>query len=408
MEAIIMAGGRGTRIESLQTDVPKPMMEICGKSILEHQIDCLKLQGITDITIVIGYRGDVIKNYFADSVKYIEEHSPLGTAGALFYLKGKMKDDFILINGDIVFDVNFEGMIEVHKKSGAKATVFTHPNSHPYDSGLLRCNKNGQVIAWYAKEDERPMWCKNITNAGIHILSPEILEKFESPIKMDLDRDVLKPLIMQGGLYLYHSSEYVHDMGTPERFRQAEADIKKGIVREKNLRYKQKAIFIDRDGTINKYVGFLKDINQFELIDGVAEIIKKINKSGYLAICVTNQPVIARGEVTFSGLDDIHAKMETLLGEKGAYLDDIFVCPHHPDTGYVGEIKELKFVCECRKPNIGMFIRAIEKYNIDIKKSIMVGDSETDRLAGEQVGCSLYFTSLLDLALWLKEEENAI
>lgn len=103
-------------------------------------------------------------------------------------------------------------------------------------------------------------------------------------------------------------------MGTPERFHQVEEDFKAGRVSVKNLANKQKAVFLDRDGTINKYVGFLRNINDFELIDGVAEAIKKINASGYLAIVVTNQPVIARGEVTFQELEEIHNKMETELG----------------------------------------------------------------------------------------------
>ena len=151
---------------------------------------------------------------------------------------------------------------------------------------------------------------------------------------------------------------------------------------------KQKAIFLDRDGTINKYVGFLREIEQFELLPNTSEAIKKINNSGYLAIVVTNQPVIARGEVTFEQLDQIHNKMETLLGKDGAYLDGIYFCPHHPHKGFEGEIPELKVECECRKPKPGMLLQAAKDFNIDLSKSWMIGDSDNDILAGENAGCS--------------------
>lgn len=138
---------------------------------------------------------------------------------------------------------------------------------------------------------------------------------------------------------------------------------------------------------INRYLGFLRDISDFELIDGVAKAIRIINDSGYLCIVVTNQPVIARGEVTWDELDEIHAKMETLLGKEGAYIDGLYVCPHHPDKGFEGEIPELKVDCDCRKPKPGMLLKAAEEYNIDLSQSWMVGDSERDIQAGKNAGC---------------------
>lgn len=181
-----------------------------------------------------------------------------------------------------------------------------------------------------------------------------------------------------------HLSE---NMGTPDRFHQVEEDFKAGRVSAKNLSNKQKAVFLDRDGTINKYVGFLRNINDFELIDGVAEAIKKINASGYLAIVVTNQPVIARGEVTFRELEEIHNRMETELGLQGAYLDAIYYCPHHPHKGYEGEVPELKIECDCRKPKPGMLLSAAGDYNIDLSQSYMIGDGENDVKAGLAAGC---------------------
>lgn len=392
MRVVIMAGGKGTRIASVVSDVPKPMIEICGKPILEHQILTLKKQGLCEITLVIGHLGHVIRNYFGDGsrwnvkINYIVEDTPLGTAGALFFLKDSIADDFLLLNGDIIFDVDFTRFLEFHKDHHGVATILTHPNNHPYDSGIIIAEKDGTVTKWLHKEDERTVY-KNRVNAGIHILSPEVFAFFTELQKKDLDRDILKTLILERKLIAYDSPEYVKDMGTPDRYEMVIRDMKSGLIEAKNLGNKQKAVFLDRDGTINVYKGFIRDIEQIELIDGVALAIKKLNASGYLTIVVTNQPVIARGECTFEEVERMNEKIETLLGEQGAYLDDIFYCPHHPDKGFDGERPELKVVCQCRKPNPGMLVAAAEKYNIDLKKSYMVGDDMRDTEAGKRAGC---------------------
>lgn len=403
MKVVLMAGGRGTRISELFPDIPKPLIPIENIPVLEREICSLRDQGFTDIILTIGYMAEKIKSYFGDGskwgvkIEYFVEDKPLGNAGALFFLD--MKEDFLLLNADAVFDVDFNRMVAFHKQHGGLVTLFTHPNSHPYDSGLIIAGENGEVEKWLAKEDERPLYYKNRVNAGLHIISPKVLEmsgvnkeeigkEIDGKVKkVDLDRQILKPLCGTGTMFCYDSPEYVKDMGTPERFHQVEEDFKKEVVQAKNLQNKQKAIFLDRDGTINKYVGFLRKEEEFELLPGVADAIKKINKSGYLAVVVTNQPVIARGEVTFEGLETIHNKMETLLGKEGAYLDAIYFCPHHPHSGYEGEVKELKIDCDCRKPKPGMLLKAADELNIDLSQSYMIGDSESDIKAGKAAGC---------------------
>ena len=267
------------------------------------------------------------------------------------------------------------------------ATLFTHPNSHPYDSGVIIADEHMAVRKWLAKEDECPEYFKNRVNAGLHVLNKRILEQTVEGGKIDLDRQLLKPLAGTGQMYCYDSPEYVKDMGTPERYYAVCKDFANGIVKARNLKNRQKAIFLDRDGTINEYVGFLTDIKEFRLLDGVAEAIRKINASGYLAIVVTNQPIIARGEVSFTELQEIHNKMETLLGAEGAYIDAIYFCPHHPDKGFEGERVEYKISCDCRKPKPGMLLKAAEDFNIDLSRSWMVGDGKNDVEAGKNAGC---------------------
>lgn len=404
-----MAGGRGTRIAELFPDVPKPLIPVDGMPILEREIRSLASQGFKDLILTVGYLADKITAYFGDGsqlgvkIDYFVEETPLGNAGALFQLRDKIgEESFLLLNADAAFDVDFNRMLAFHQQHGGLVTLFTHPNSHPYDSGLIIADQDGHVKKWLSKEDERPQWYNNRVNAGLHVIDPKVLEISLKNLeidpmtgfpkgKVDLDRQILKPLCGTGKMFCYDSPEYVKDMGIPERFHQVEADFKNGVVQAKNLRNKQKAIFLDRDGTINKYVGFLRNIDDLELIDGVSEAIKRINQSGYLAIVVTNQPVIARGEVSWDELHEIHKKMETLLGKDGAYIDGIYICPHHPDKGFEGERPEYKFDCDCRKPKPGLLQQAAKDFNIDLSLSYMIGDSERDVEAGVCAGCKEAF-----------------
>lgn len=411
MRAVIMAGGKGTRIASIAGDVPKPMIRMGGKPILERQTDNLKACGITDITLVIGHLGDIIRDYFGDgtrfgiNIDYFVETTPLGTAGALFKMP-QLTDDFLLLCGDIIIDVDFRRLIDFHKKHNAWATLVAHPNGHPYDSSIIVTQTlppsvpgglptdTHKVIKWMNKEEER-LYYKNRVNAGIEVISPLLLAEAmknyvprhpDVPDKIDLDRDVLKPNINSGKIFAYDTPEYIKDMGTPDRYRETERDITSGVVRQRNLMNRQKAVFLDRDGTINKYVGLVKEPEQLELIGGAAEAVRRINKSGMLAVIVTNQPVIARGDCSWDTLQETNDRLETLLGKEGAYLDAIYVCPHHSDKGFAGERAEYKRACDCRKPKPGLLLRAAADFNIDISQSYMIGDSERDYGAGVAAG----------------------
>lgn len=390
--ALIMAGGKGTRLGNLVHEIPKPMVKIENISLLERQIITLKQSNITNITIVVGYLGNVIIDYFKDgssfgvNIDYVQEKEPLGSAGSLFYLKNKFNDDFILLFGDLIENIDFNKMLEFHKKNDALITLFSHPNSHPFDSDLLIVDENNVVKGIDSKHNIRNYYYHNLVNAGIYIISPKALDYFVEPTKKDMEKDFINSLIPTNKVFSYCSSEYVKDAGTLDRLESVGKDIKEKIVENKNLSHLQKAIFLDRDGTINIHRGHLSDINQFELLPHASEAIKMINESGYLAIVITNQPVISRGDLSFEGLDEIHKKMETLLGKENAYLDAIYFCPHYPESGFEGERKELKIDCDCRKPKIGMLLKAKERFNIDFSSSWFIGDADLDIKCGQNAG----------------------
>lgn len=392
MKAVIMAGGKGTRLASVLKDTPKPMVELAGKPLLEHQINNLKENGITDIILVIGHLGQIIRNYFGNGsyfgvdISYYEETEPLGTAGALYYLRDVLNEDFVLVFGDLFINIDFKKFYEYHRNHGAQVTLYTHPNSHPYDSDIIVSDSEGVVIGWSYKNIERTIDYRNQVNAGVYVIAPEVLERISENQKTDLEKQIITQMIPERTVFSYDCTEYVKDIGTPERLRRVEADIKNGICEKRNLKNRQKCIFLDRDGTVNQYVGFLRTPDQMELEAYAAEAIRRINASEYLAVIVSNQPVIARGECTYETLEQIHNRMQMQLGQSGAYVDDVYFCPHHPDKGFEGEVKALKIKCNCRKPATGMLEKAAEEHNIELADSWMIGDMTIDIQTGINAG----------------------
>lgn len=391
--AVIQAGGKGIRIRELTKDrIPKPLLEINGKPMLEWQLENLIRYGIKEIVIITGHLGDAIEAYFGDGSKwkikisYIREAEPMGSAGALYYLKGRCDRDFLFIFGDVMFDINWNRFVKFHEKKGGWATLLVHPNSHPYDSDLVVLDDDAKVVSFDYKSNVRNYFYENCVNAGIYILSANILKGFLKAGKADLEQDILCPLIRGGKVYGYHTPEYVKDAGTPERFRKVSGEQQEGIWRRKNLENRQACVFLDRDGTVNRYQGLLCSEEQFELEDGAAGAIRRLNEAGYLVILVTNQPVVARGLCGIEDVKRIHRKMQMLLGEEGAFLDDIMFCPHHPDKGYPEENVQYKIPCNCRKPATGMIDQATEQYNIDPARSFMIGDSTIDIQTGKNAG----------------------
>lgn len=392
--AVIQAGGKGTRMVELTHDeIPKPLLALNGKPMIEWQIINLKAYGITEFVIITGHLGHLIEEYFGDGSKwgvkifFVHENEPLGSAGALFYIKKFAENrDVIFVFGDVMFDLDWKRFITFHEDKGGMITLLAHPNSHPFDSDILIVDKEECVRGIDSKLNVRDYSYNNCVNAGISIFKHNLLDEIKDAKKIDFEKQIVSCYLKSGQVYAYRTPEYVKDVGLPERFRISVQEQENGVWEAKCLKNTQKAVFLDRDGTINVLKGFLKKSEDFELIDGVAEAIKKLNVSQYLTIVATNQPVVARGECTYEELDNIHRRMETELGKSGAYVDDLFYCPHHPDKGYEGEVSELKIKCECRKPNIGMLKAAAEKYNIDLSKSWYVGDTTMDIQTGINAG----------------------
>ncbi len=410
---IILAGGFGTRLSKVYGDIPKPMAPIDHRPMIEHQIIQCKKYGFEKILILAHYKSDKIIDFLGNGsnyglkINYLIEKTPLGTGGALLNSLNQLEDNFLVIYGDTFFKIDLNIFYQFHINNKASASLFLHPNDHPYDSDLVEIDKFDYIKKILPYPHKKSLITRNLVNAAIYFFKKENIEKFKfHKNNFDIAKDLLPlMLIKKQKIKGYISQEYIKDAGTPDRIKKINNHINNNLHNKLSLESKRSAVFIDRDGTINTEVNHLKSIDQFELIKKSDEAIALLNKEGFLTVVVTNQPVIARGELTFKELNTIHAKMEKLLSLKGAYLDEITFCPHHPDSGFENEIKELKKKCICRKPNNGLIEQSMQKLNITNQSSWMIGDRTADILAGQK---SFLNTILLRTGFYGKDQKYSV
>jgi len=392
MQAVIIAGGKGTRLGQAARLVPKPMVRIGDRPILEHQIVLLKRYGVLDIILVTGHLSEVIEEYFGDgrrwgvNITYYREETPLGTVGALREIENRLEENFIVLYGDVMLSMDLNALIAHHLRRQADATLAVHPNDHPHDSDLVEVDGAGRVTAFHPKPHPEDRYFRNLVNAAVYVMNRRILAFIERGVKADFGRDIFPRIVPDARLFGYNTAEYIKDVGTPERLAEVEADWRRGKIERLNREHPRRAIFLDRDGTLVHDVPLLCRSEDLALLPGAARAIKAINVSEFLAIVATNQPVIARGMCGAQDVALIHNKLETLLGRERAKLDAIYYCPHHPDKGYPGENPLYKIECDCRKPKTGMLVRAAEEYHIDLKNSYMIGDASRDIQCGRNAG----------------------
>ncbi len=390
----ILAGGMGTRLLERSGDLPKAMVPVGGKPVLHHQIELCRRYGFTDIALLVHHRHEKIKDYFKNGqsfgvrLRYLIEDYPRGTAGALRDALHDLADRFLVVYGDTFLDVDLRKFWDAHAASGAAGTLFLHPNDHPQDSDIVVIDDFGAVRGILPYPHPKGREVRNLVNAALYALDRAGIEDVTPAHgKADIAKHMF-PRMLELGRRLrgYVSPEYIKDLGTPDRLDKVERDFGLGIPEALSSRQLRKAVFLDRDGTINREVTHLKVPDQVELLPGAAGAIRRLNLSGTLAVVVTNQPVVARGDVSLEVLAQIHARLESRLGVGGAFLNGLYLCPHHPDKGFPGEVPELKGVCGCRKPQTGLIDEACRDLNINRRESWMVGDSTSDIEAGRRAG----------------------
>jgi D,D-heptose 1,7-bisphosphate phosphatase len=394
IQVVVLAGGKGTRLKAVTGESPKALARANGRPLLDLQLTHFAECGVNEVLVLTGYQGDEIAAFCGDgrawglSVRCIREPEPRGTAGALLHAASALSPQFMITYGDTVFDFDVARMVAAHRLNHLIGTLLLHPNDHPNDSDLVEVDVMDRVIAFHPYPHPDALSVPNLVNAGVYVLNREILDVLgEFPQKCDFGKHVFPRLLQHGKpLFGYRSPEYVKDAGTPQRLAQVSHDLATGRVAAKSLRAPVRAVFLDRDGTINVEKGRIVSPNDLELYPGAGAAIAALNHSIYRTVVTTNQAAIARGDCTEAELQGIHNRLEALLGISLAYVDRIYYCPHFPDSGFPGERIELKIACDCRKPETGMLMRAATELNLELAGSWMIGDSTSDIETARRAG----------------------
>lgn len=393
-QAVILAGGLGTRLASEIGPLPKALAPVDGRPLLDLQLRLAAECGLKDVLLLVHHRAEMIEAFagrgsaWGLNIQYHREPAPMGTAGAMINALPLLAPTVIVLYGDTVLNVDLARMVEAHRRAAADATLFLHPNDHPADSDIVEIDDQSRIVAFHPCPHPHDALLPNLVNAALYVVERSALPMTTpSGGLLDFGRHLFPEMLRQGRRLLgYCSREYIKDAGTPDRLARVTADIQTGKVARGSLRTPVPAVFLDRDGTINREVDHLRRADQMALLPGAGPAIRRLNRSDYVTVAVTNQPVIARGECDEAGMERIHRTMAALLSQEGAFLDSIRCCPHHPDAGFPGERAELKIQCACRKPATGMADAAIAEMTLDRAGSWMIGDTTTDiefgRLAG--------------------------
>ncbi|WP_199089689.1 HAD-IIIA family hydrolase [Bosea sp. ASV33] len=397
-QAVILAGGAGTRLASRLNGLPKPLVDVDGSPLLERQLRQLAAAGFREAVILVSHRREAIEAFCAtmdipDFTIHVRDDGAKarGTAGATYGARDILAARFLVVYGDTLFDIDlarFWAAHEIAREQGCDATLFLHPNDHPFDSDLVEIDADGVVRAFHPKPHAPGEWLPNLVNAALYVVEKSLITDFPAEDGVvDFGRDLFPKVVAAGRrLKGYITYEYIKDLGTPERLERVTADLRSGKVARARLSNPQKAVFLDRDGTLNVMAGHIARPEALALADGAAEAVRAFNRAEYRCVLITNQPVIARGECTLEELSRIHAKLETKLGESGGFLDAIYYCPHHPDSGFAGEVPDLKMICNCRKPAPGLLLQAAKDLSVDLAASWVVGDSAADVGAARRAG----------------------
>ena len=392
-QAIILAGGQGRRLVEVSAGLPKPLVPVAGVPVIVRQIELLARAGVQEIFVTTNFKADLIRDALGDGslwgvmLQFVHEEMPLGTAGGVAAIHHGLQGDFFVLYGDVLVNMNLVKLAAAHHQNRADATIVVHPNDHPYDSDLVAFTETNEISGWFpyprfAHIGDLP----NMVSAGLYVLSRNAISFIEAGVKQDFVRDVFPRMAKKCRICAYPTTEYLKDMGTPERLNKVERDVRSGKVARMHSNYRRPAIFVDRDGVLNEEVDGVLDPDALHLCQGAASAVAAANQAGWLVAVVTNQPVVAKGFMTEADLARVHNRLETLLGEEGAWVDSIAICQHHPEQGHPGERVDLKIECSCRKPKSGLFLWLESAMPVDLGTSAMVGDHWSDVVAAKRIG----------------------
>ncbi len=381
MEAIVLAGGFGTRLKGCVDNLPKPLAPIGEKPFLNYLLDYLYANGAHRIIISTGFMAQTVENtigraYRGMTVDYCKEETPLGTGGAIKKALGMCKSETaVVVNGDSFFDVDLFEMKKFHDSSDNPITLAARNVVNAENSGFIKA-ENGKLCGFR----EKGVKASGLINGGIYFIKKNTLDGITEE-KFSFEKQVLESDYCSVGVF--ESNGYFIDIGIPENYRKAQAE-KEHL----NTKRTRKAVFLDRDGTINIDKCHLFRSDDFEFLPNADKAIATIKENGYLAIVVTNQAGIAKNLYKISDAEALHDFINSELRRMhGIIADGYYYCPHHPQA----IIDEYRADCTCRKPQPGLILKAVSDFadigiEIDLKNSFMLGNRMSDILAGTNAG----------------------
>lgn len=392
-QAVILAGGLGSRLRTVLGNVPKALAEVGGKPVVGHQLELCYRHGFEDVVLLLGHAAEAVEDYVGDGSRFgvtcrcVVEDKPLGTAGAVLAAKDLLQEKFLVMYCDTMLDIDLDRFWRFTESHRAAAALLVHPNDHPFDSDLVATDADHRITGFSRwKEGGAPV--RNLASAALYIMNKTILESVEEREgAIDFGLHVFPELLTRGeNLVAYRSVEYIKDLGTPARLAKVNHDLDIGKVDPARSGRLRPAVFLDRDGVINVERDGVLTPEDMNLLPGAAEGVRRLNTAGIATVVVTNQPYVAHGKVSEAALDSIHAAMDGGLARGHAFVDAVYYCPHHPHRGYDGERSELKIDCACRKPKPGMILRAAAELGLDLRGSWMIGDRTSDLAAARAAG----------------------
>lgn len=371
-QVVILAGGLGTRLQPFTNDTPKPMFPIHGIPFLTHLLRQVKDFGIDKVVLLLGYKSEKIMSYYQDgknlglTITYCVTPVEYDTGARIRQASDLLEKEFLLLYCDNYCPINMERKIKRFSTEDALVQITAYSNKDGYTKNNLQC-VNGQVIHY---DKQRLAENLNGVDIGYALVKKEVLQYLPNG-NVNFEKEIYPILVKENKLAAYMTDHRYYSIGSYERIEQT-----------KEFFMPKKAVFLDRDGTINVRAEkgcYIEKKEDFAWLTGAKEAIRILKQKGYMVFLFTNQPGIARGKMTEKDLDEIHNKLLNDLQKVGTSIDKIYVCPHGWNDG-----------CECRKPRPGMLYQAQKEYALNLLECIVIGDDERDIQAGEEAGCQCF------------------
>jgi len=384
LNAVILAGGRGTRLRPITDSIPKPMVEFQGTPFLEYLIEMVRDQGIDRFLLLLGYLPEVVQDYFGDgskwgvSIEYSVTAEEDETGRRLKRAQSRIAPTFLLMYCDNYWPLQLDSMSRQFAEGDAKAMVTVYRNADGYTRDNLRVDDDGYVVE-YDKTRASPDLLG--VDIGFILMDRSVIDILPDD-NISFEEVIYPQLVAQRQLRAYVTDHRYYSVGSLDRLPVTE-----------DFLARRPAVLLDRDGVLNvrpPQAEYVRTWSEWEWLPGAKDALRLLKEAGYRVIIVSNQSGIARGKMTETAVDEIHKRVTADALDAGGQIDRIYYCPHGWDEG-----------CECRKPSPGMLFSAQRDFGLDLSRTYFVGDDDRDHQAADAAGCQWAMvsdqTSLLDV-----------